>query len=124
MRTLEEIDRDLEIAYADLKNFIHSHFPISPVLEDDIDELEDERRAVVKAMQDAGLMQYEVLILPKPENTSSICAACYKLKAKSKDHAFENGKDTFVHEFAKYGVTAENFDAEYDIGVTRGEKIE
>ena len=34
MRTLEEIDRDLEIAYADMRNFIHSGFSISPVLED------------------------------------------------------------------------------------------
>lgn len=126
MRTLEEIDRDLEIAYADLKSSIHSRRPffISPVLEDDIDELKDERAAVVKAMQDAGLMRYEVCILPKPENTSSYCAAFYKINATSQNQAFENGKDTFVHEFAKYGVTAENFDAEYDIGVTRGEKIE
>lgn len=73
MRTLEEIDRDLEIAYADMRNFIHSGFSISPVLEDDIDELRDERAAVVKAIQDAGLMRYEVCILPKPENTSSCC---------------------------------------------------
>lgn len=61
MRSLEEIDRDLEIAYADMRNFIHSGMHISPVLEDDIDELRDERAAVVKAMQDAGLMRYEVL---------------------------------------------------------------
>lgn len=67
MRTLEEIDRDLEIAYADMRNFIHSGFSISPVLEDDIDELRDERAAVVKAIQDAGLMRYEVCILPKPK---------------------------------------------------------
>ena len=57
MRSLEEIDRDLEIAYADMRNFIHSGMHISPVLEDDIDELRDERAAVVKAMQDAGLMR-------------------------------------------------------------------
>lgn len=63
MRSLEEIDRDLEIAYADMKNFIHSGMHISPVLEDDIDELRDERAAVVKAMQDAGLMRYEGLHL-------------------------------------------------------------
>ena len=75
MRNLEEIDRDLEIAYADMASFIKSGFPISPILEDDIDELRDERAAVVKAMQNAGLMRYEVCILPKPENTASYCAA-------------------------------------------------
>lgn len=57
MRSLEEIDRDLEIAYADMRSFIHSGMHISPVPEDDIDELRDERAAVVKAMQDAGLMR-------------------------------------------------------------------
>lgn len=124
MRTLEEIDRDLEIAYADMRNFIHSGFSISPVLEDDIDELRDERAAVVKAIQDAGLMRYEVCILPKPENTSSYCAAFYKITATSQNQAFEHGKETFIRGFANCGVTAENFDAEYDIGVTRGEKIE
>ena len=96
MRTLEEIDRDLEIAYADMRNFIHSGFSISPVLEDDIDELRDERAAVVKAMQDAGLMRYEVCILPKPENTSSYCAAFYKITATSQNQAFEHGKETFI----------------------------
>lgn len=124
MRSLEEIDRDLEIAYADMKNFIHSGMHISPVLEDDIDELRDERAAVVKAMQDAGLMRYEVCILPKPENTSSYCAAFYKITAISKDQAFEHGKETFIRGFANCGVTAEDFDAGYDIGVTKGEKIE
>lgn len=122
MRTLEEIDRDLEIAYADMRNFIHSGFSISPVLEDDIDELRDERAAVVKAIQDAGLMRYEVCILPKPENTSSYCAAFYKITATSQNQAFEHGKETFIRGFANCGVTAENFDAEYDIGVTRGGK--
>ena len=37
-----------------MRNFIHSGFSFSPVLEDDIDELRDERAAVVKAIQDAG----------------------------------------------------------------------
>lgn len=124
MRTLEEIDRDLEIAYADMRNFIHSGFSISPVLEDDIDELRDERAAVVKAIQDAGLMRYEVCILPKPENTSSYCAAFYKITATSQNQAFGHGKETFIRGFVNCGVTAENFDAEYDIGVTRGKKIE
>ena len=110
--------------YADMRNFIHSGFSISPVLEDDIDELRDERAAVVKAIQDAGLMRYEVCILPKPENTSSYCAAFYKITATSQNQAFEHGKETFIRGFANCGVTAENFDAEYDIGVTRGEKIE
>lgn len=94
MRTLEEIDRDLEIAYADMRNFIHSGFSISPVLEDDIDELRDER------------------------------AAFYKITATSQNQAFEHGKETFIRGFANCGVTAENFDAGYDIGVTKGEKIE
>lgn len=110
--------------YADMRNFIHSGFSIPPVLEDDIDELRDERAAVVKAIQDAGLMRYEVCILPKPENTSSYCAAFYKITATSQNQAFEHGKETFIRGFANCGVTAENFDAEYDIGVTRGEKIE
>lgn len=126
MRSLEEIDRDLEIAYADMANCIRSRrpFSVSPILEDDIDELRDERAAVVKAMQDAGLMRYEVCILPKPENTSSYCAALYKVTATSRDQAFEHGKETFIRGFANCGVTAEDFDAGYDIGVTKGEKIE
>ena len=124
MRSLEEIDHDLEIAYADMASFIKSSFPVSPILEDDINELKDERAAVVKAMQDAGLMRYEVCILPKPENTSSYCAAFYKITATSRDQAFEHGKETFIHGFANCGVTAEDFDAGYDIGVTKGEKIE
>lgn len=124
MRSLEEINHDLEIAYADMASFIKSSFPVSPILEDDIDELRDERAAVVKAMQDAGLMRYEVCILPKPENTSSYCAAFYKITATSKDQAIEHGKETFIRGFANCGVTAEDFDAGYDIGVTKGEKIE
>lgn len=124
MRSLEEIDHDLEIAYADMASFIKSSFPVSPILEDDINELKDERTAVVKAMQDAGLMRYEVCILPKPENTSSYCAAFYKITATSRDQAFEHGKETFIRGFANCGVTAEDFDAGYDIGVTKGEKIE
>lgn len=124
MRSLEEIDRDLQIAYADMASFIKSGFPVSPILEDDIDELRDERAAVVKAMQDAGLMRYEVCILPKPENTSSYCAALYKVTATSRDQAFEHGKKTFIRGFANCGVTAEDFDAGYEIDVTKGEKIE
>lgn len=124
MRSLEEIDHDLEIAYADMASFIKSSFPVSPILEDDIDKLRDERAAVVKAMQDAGLMRYEVCILPKPENTSSYCAAFYKITATSGDQAIEHGKETFIRGFANCGVTAEDFDAGYDIGVTKGEKIE
>ena len=85
---MKKIDRDLEIAHADMRNFIHSGFSISPVLEDDIDELRDERAAVVKAIQDAGLMRYEVCILPKPENTSSYCAAFYKITATSQKSGF------------------------------------
>lgn len=52
------------------------------------------------------------------------CAAFYKITATSQNQAFEHGKETFIRGFANCGVTAENFDAEYDIGVTRGEKIE
>lgn len=124
MRSLEEIDHDLEIIYADMASFIKSSFPVSSILEGDTTALRDERAAVVKAMQDAGLMRYEVCILPKPENTSSYCAAVYKITATSKDQAFEHGKETFIRGFANCGVTAENFDAGYDIGVTKGEKIE
>lgn len=83
MRSLEEIDRDLEIAYADMRNFIHSGMHISPVLEDDIDELRDERAAVVKAMQDAGLMRYEVCILPKPETRPAIAPHSTKLRPQA-----------------------------------------
>lgn len=124
MRSLEEIDHDLEIAYADMASFIKSSFPASTILEGDTTALRDERAAVVKAMQDAGLMRYEVCILPKPENTSSYCAAFYKITATSKDQAIEHGKETFIRGFANCGVTAEDFDAGYDIGVTKGEKIE
>ena len=52
------------------------------------------------------------------------CAAFYKITATSKDQAFEHGKETFIRGFANCGVTAEDFDAGYDIGVTKGEKIE
>lgn len=124
MRSLEEIDHDLEIVYQDMASFIKSSFPVSPILEGDTTALRDERAAVVKAMQDAGLMRYEVCILPKPENTSSYCAAFYKITATSQNQAFEHGKETFIRGFANCGVTAENFDTEYDISVTRGEKIE
>lgn len=124
MRSLEEIDHDLEIVYADMASFIKSSFPVSQILEGDTTALRDERAAVVKAMQDAGLMRYEVCILPKPENTSSYCAAVYKITATSKDQAIEHGKETFIRSFANCGVTAEDFDAGYDISVTKGEKIE
>lgn len=124
MRSLEEIDHDLEIVYADMASFIKSSFPVSLILEGDTTALRDERAAVVKAMQDAGLMRYEVCILPKPENTSSYCAALYKVTATSRDQAFEHGKETFIRGFANCGVTAEDFDAGYDISVTKGEKIE
>lgn len=118
MRTLEEIDHDIAIAREDARQMHH----FSPVLEDDIDELYDERAAVVKAME--GLKQYDVLILPKPDNTSSLCAACYKLCAKNDAQAFELGEAAFAKEYARHGVTAEDFDAEYDIAISRGKKIE
>lgn len=118
MRTLEEIDRDIAIAREDARRMRH----FSPVLEDDIDELYDERDAAVKAME--GLKQYGALILPKPDNVSSFCAACYKLCAKNDAHAFELGEAAFVKEYARHGVTAEDFDAEYDIAISRGKKIE
>jgi hypothetical protein len=117
MRTLEEIDRDIAIAREDARRMCH----FSPVLEDDIDELHDERAAVVKAME--SLKQYDVLILPKPDNTSSLCAACYKLCAKNDAQAFELGEAAFAKECARYGVTAEDFDAEYDIAITSGENV-
>lgn len=117
MRTLEEIDRDIAIAREDARRMRH----FSPVLEDDIDELYDERAAVVKAMD--GLKQYDVLILPKPDNTSSLCAACYKFCAKNDAQAFELGEAAFVKEYARHGVTAEDFDAEYDIAITSGENV-
>lgn len=118
MRTLEEIDRDIAIAREDARRMRH----FSPVLEDDIDELYDERDAAVKAME--GLKQYDVLILPKPDNVSSFCAACYKLCAKNDAQAFGLGEATFVKEYARHGVTAEDFDAEYDIAISHGKKIE
>nr|DAF40228.1 MAG TPA: hypothetical protein [Caudoviricetes sp.] len=107
-----------------MASFIKSSFPVSQILEGDTTALRDERAAVVKAMQDAGLMRYEVCILPKPENTSSYCAAVYKITATSKDQAIEHGKETFIRSFANCVVTAEDFDAGYDISVTKGEKIE
>ena len=102
MRTLEEIDRDIAIAREDARRMRH----FSPALEDDIDE------------------QYDVLILPKPDNVSSLCAACYKLCAKNDAQAFELGEAAFAKEYARHGVTAEDFDAEYDIAISRGKKIE
>lgn len=117
MRTLEEIDRDIAIAREDARRMHH----FSPVLEDDIDELYDERAAVVKAME--VMKRYDVLILPKPDNVSSLCAACYKLCAKNDAHAFELGEAAFVKEYARHGVTAEDFDAEYDIAITSGENV-
>lgn len=118
MRTLEEIDRDIAIAREDARRMRH----FSPVLEDGIDELYDEQDAAVKAME--GLKQCDVLILPKPDNVSSLCAACYKLCAKNDAQAFELGEAAFVKEYACQGVTAEDFDAEYDIAISRGNKIE
>lgn len=118
MRTLEEIDRDIAIAREDARRMRH----FSPVLEDDIDELYDERDAAVKAME--GLKQYDVLVLPKPDNVSSLCAACYKLCAKNDAQVFELGEAAFVKEYARHGVTAEGFDTEYDIAISCGKKIE
>ena len=117
MRTLEEIDRDIAIAREDARRMHH----FSPVLEDDIDELYDERAAVVKAME--GLKQYDVLILPRPDNVLSCRAAFYNLCAKNDAQAFELGKATFVKKHARHGVTAEDFEAEYDIAISRGKKI-
>lgn len=102
MRSLQEIDRDIAIACEDARRIRH----FSPVLEDDIDEL------------------YDVLVLPKPDNVSSLCAACYKLCAKNDAQAFELGEAAFVKEYARHGVTAEDFDTEYDIAISRGKKIE
>ena len=123
MRSLEQIDRDIEIAWEDAKAFIRAGRAVSPVLDDDLDELYDERKTVVRAMQNAGLKRYEMLVLPKPYNTTSSCAASYKLYAKSEQQAFDACKKQFLANFAVYGVTEENFDREYDCGITRGEKI-
>lgn len=123
MRSLEEIDRDIEIAWEDAKAFIRAGRAVSPVLDDDLDELYDERAAVVKAMQNAGLKRYEMMVLPKPCNTTSSCAASYKLCAQSEQQAFDACKKQFLADFAVYGVTEENFDREYDCGITRGEEI-
>lgn len=117
MRSLEEIDRDIAIAREDARRMRH----FSPVPEDDIDELYDERAAVVKAME--GLKQYDVLILPKPDNVLSCCAAFYNLRAKNDAQAFELGEAAFVKEYARHGVTTEDFDAEYDIAITSGENV-
>ena len=118
MRSLQEIDRDISIAREDARRMRH----FSPVLEDDIDELYDERSAAVKTME--GLKRYDVLILPKPDNVLSCCAAFYNLCSKNDAQAFELGEAAFVKEYARHGVTAEGFDAEYDIAISRGKKIE
>lgn len=117
VRSLQEIDRDISIAREDARRMRH----FSPVLEDDIDELYDERSAAVKAME--GLKRYDVLILPKPDNVLSCCSAFYNLCAKNDAQAFDLGEAAFVKEYARYGVTAEGFDAEYDIAISRGKKI-
>lgn len=47
----------------------------------------------------------------------------YAFYAKDSTQAYERGKEVFVSEFARYGVTAEDFDAEYDIAITSGENV-
>lgn len=124
MRTLEEIDRDIAALRKDEQAYAHTKgHRFSPIVDDELDDLYAERMATLKALGDAGLKKYKALILPKPENKNSLCAACYKLCAKDGAQAFEFGKAAFVQEYACQGVTAEDFDAEYDIAITSGENV-
>jgi hypothetical protein len=117
VRSLQEIDRDIAALRKDEQTYAHTKgHRFSPIVD-------DERMATLKALGDAGLKKYKALILPKPENKNSVCAACYVFYAKDSTQAYERGKEVFVSEFARYGVTAEDFDAEYDIAITSGENV-
>lgn len=124
MRALQEIDRDIAALRKDEQAFAHTKgHRFSPIVDDELDDLYAEQLAALKALGDAGLKKYKALILPKPENKNSVCAACYAFYAKDSTQAYERGKEVFVSEFARYGVTAEDFDAEYDIAITSGENV-
>lgn len=124
MRSLEEIDRDIDVLRKDEQAYARTKgHRFSPIVDDELDDLYAERLAALKALGDAGLKKYKALILPKPENKNSVCAACYSFYAKNNTQAYERGKEVFVSEFARYGVTAEDFDAEYDIAITSGENM-
>lgn len=112
MRSLQEIDRDIAAMRKDEQAYAHTKgHRFSPIVDDELDDLY------------AGLKKYKALILPKPENKNSVCAACYAFYAKDSTQAYERGKEVFASEFARYGVAAEDFDAEYDIAITSGENV-
>ena len=124
MRSLQEIDRDIAALRKDEQAYAHTKgHRFSPIVDDELDDLYAERMATLKALGDAGLKKYKALILPKPESKNSVCAACYVFYAKDSTQAYERGKEVFVSEFARYGVTAEDFDAEYDIAIASGENV-
>ena len=115
MRSLQEIDRDIAALRKDEQAYAHTKgHRFSPIVDDELDDLYAERMATLKALGDAGLKKYKALI---------VCAACYVFYAKDSTQAYERGKEVFVSEFARYGVTAEDFDAEYDIAITSGENV-
>ena len=112
MRSLQEIDRDIAAMRKDEQAYAHTKgHRFSPIVDDELDDLYAERMATLKALGDAGL------------NKNSVCAACYAFYAKDSTQAYERGKEVFVSEFARYDVTAEDFDAEYDIAITSGENV-
>lgn len=124
MRSLEEIDSDIASLRKDQLAYSRTKFHrFSPIVDDELDDLYDERRAVLKAMKDAGLKRYEVFVIPKPENKNDYCSAGYKLCAQSDEQALEGCKDAFVSGFSRYGVTAENFNSGYDISITNVEEL-
>lgn len=78
MRSLQEIDRDIAAMRKDEQAYAHTKgHRFSPIVDDELDDLYAERMATLKALGDAGLKKYKALILPKPENKNSVCAACY-----------------------------------------------
>ena len=51
MRTLEQVDRDIEIVRYDMRELMKMHQPIS-VVSEDLFELYDERNEILKSMGD------------------------------------------------------------------------
>lgn len=90
MRSLQEIDRDIAAMRKDEQAYAHTKgHRFSPIVDDELDDLYAERMATLKALGDAGLKKYKALILPKPENKNSVCAACYAFYAKDSTQAYE-----------------------------------
>ena len=75
MRTLEQVDRDIEIARADLHELMKMRQPIS-ILGDELIELHDERAEILKASEKEDKRTYWVVL----DNTFTRfqCNSCHK----------------------------------------------